>query len=70
VTRREPKILEDTGCKILRCWVQAVAGAKMLGAKTASTTIKDGVVSLSPLNNRRRKEVRIEKEITSDSRSR
>jgi hypothetical protein len=28
--------------QILRCWVQTVAGAKMLGAKTEATTIKGG----------------------------
>jgi hypothetical protein len=30
-----------------------IAGAKMLGARTALTTIKDGGLSLNPLNNRR-----------------
>jgi hypothetical protein len=40
--------------QILRYWVQTtVAGAKILGAKTASTTIKDGATSLNLVNNRR-----------------
>jgi hypothetical protein len=34
-----PRYSRDTGCKILRCWVQTVAGAKILGAKTALPTI-------------------------------
>jgi hypothetical protein len=37
--REVPRYSRDTGCKILRCWVQTVAGAKMLGAKTALPTI-------------------------------
>jgi hypothetical protein len=40
--------------QILRYWVQTtVAGAKIPGAKLASTTIKDGALSLNLVINRR-----------------
>jgi hypothetical protein len=54
----------------LRYWVQTtVAGAKIPGAKLASTTIKDGATSLSLVNNRRTGEVGEESEFAKEQRS-